>query len=311
MGKVKKVFVFADKVEVLAELCAGAQKFGESIFAVVPGSKLSGECAIQLGANKAYVIKDDDCAMLEDCMDTIHELVVKHSPELILFGASKRSSHIVGRLAAHLGTSALPAVKTLDLEENAFVGKRLVYGGAAFRTEKVLGKTAIITVASGFFEVNVPDNTRTGDVEEVNMKEPAVKVKLIGKRSKEVPSVNLASAKRVVAVGRGIGKQEDLNMIYELASLMEAEIGCTRPITEGNNWLPTERYIGVSGVVVKPEVYFAVGLSGQIQHTVGCNQSRTIFAVNKDEAAPIFRQADYCMVGDLYKVIPAIIEGLR
>ena len=100
-------------------------------------------------------------------------------------------------------------------------------------------------------------------------------------------------------------------MVEELAGLMEAEVGCSRPVAEGMNWLPKERYIGVSGAMLKPDLYLALGISGQVQHMVGVNQAKAIVAINKDKAAPIFSQADYGIVGDLYKVLPSLIEKFK
>jgi electron transfer flavoprotein alpha subunit len=100
-------------------------------------------------------------------------------------------------------------------------------------------------------------------------------------------------------------------MAEELAGLMEAEVGCSRPVAEGLNWLPLERYVGISGAIVKPELYLAVGISGQVQHMVGINQSRVIVAINKDKQAPMFKQADYGIVGDLNKVLPLLIKKFK
>jgi electron transfer flavoprotein alpha subunit len=100
-------------------------------------------------------------------------------------------------------------------------------------------------------------------------------------------------------------------MINELAQLLGAEIGCTRPLAEGLDWLPRERYIGVSGAFLKADLYVGVGVSGQIQHMVGVTDSRVIVAVNKDDHAPVFEFADYGIVGDLYQVVPALIAALK
>ena len=104
----------------------------------------------------------------------------------------------------------------------------------------------------------------------------------------------------------------EVYMIYEpMAAALGAEMGCTRPVAEEDHLLPTSRYIGVSGVTVRPEVYFAVGLSGQVQHTAGCSQSGLIFAVNNDENAPIFKECDFGVIGDLNNVIPKLIDALE
>jgi electron transfer flavoprotein alpha subunit len=100
-------------------------------------------------------------------------------------------------------------------------------------------------------------------------------------------------------------------MLEEFTALIKAELGCSRPLAEGVNWLPRERYIGVSGAIIKPEVYFAIGISGQVQHMVGVNQAKVIIAINKDKTAPIFQQCDYGVIGDLYKILPALQERIK
>ena len=117
-------------------------------------------------------------------------------------------------------------------------------------------------------------------------------------------------AKKVITVGRGFSKKEDLVLAESLAQALDAEIGCTRPIAEGEGWMPHERYIGISGVMLKADLYVALGVSGQIQHMVGANGSKIIIAVNKDKNAPVFKSADVGIVGDINKVIPALVAGL-
>ena len=123
--------------------------------------------------------------------------------------------------------------------------------------------------------------------------------------------MDLAQAKIIVCVGRGVEKPEDIKLARELADVLGGEVGCSRPIAEELNWLPEEFYLGISGKKVKPELYIGLGVSGQIQHVTGIRDSKVIFAVNRDENAPIFEAADYGIVGDLYQVVPKLIEELK
>jgi electron transfer flavoprotein alpha subunit len=123
--------------------------------------------------------------------------------------------------------------------------------------------------------------------------------------------VDITAASRLVSVGRGFQHKEDLELARELAKTIAAEIACSRPIAEECHWLPIERYIGISGQQVKPELYLAVGISGQVQHVVGIRSSKFIVAVNSDERAPIFEAADYGIVGDLYQVLPLLAKALK
>lgn len=311
MSKINKVWVLAEKESGLAQLCAGGRQLGEQVAAVVLGTKEEAEKAIAMGADTVYWLGEPKPEnMMEDYVKTISELLKKERPDLLMVQPSKRGKLIAGRLAASIGTSVLVDAAEIVVDEKIKV-THLVYGGAAFRTERALTETTITTVGAGVFTALPEDATRQGTVVAVDYLEPPTKIKRLEKKSKESVSVNLSAAKRVVSIGRGIANQEDIKLAEELAAQIGAEVGCSRPIAEGVNWLPTERYIGVSGAMLKPEVYLAVGISGQVQHMVGANQAKVIIAINKDKAAPIFKQSDYGIVGDLYKVLPLLTEKFK
>lgn len=312
MSLVKNVWVFAEKHNALAELCAGGRQLGEVVTAIVLGSEDEAKQTISWGADRVYWLgMPSSSTMLEDYTETIAGLIKKEQPNLLLVQPSKRAKLMTGRLAAGLATSTLTDAMEINDDNGNIKAKHMVYGGAAFQTDKATTATTIVTVGTGTFSALPEDATRKGAIVAVDYVEPSKKIKLLKKVAKSGVTVNLSAAKRVVGIGRGIANQEDINMVKELAGLIGAEIGCTRPIAEGVNWLPTETYIGVSGVMLKPEFYLALGISGQVQHMVGINQAKTIVAINKDKAAPIFKQADYGIVGDLYKVVPALIDKFR
>jgi electron transfer flavoprotein alpha subunit len=123
-------------------------------------------------------------------------------------------------------------------------------------------------------------------------------------------SVDLSAAELIVSVGRGIKERDNLHVVEELAQALGAELAASRPICD-NGWLPMERQVGSSGQTVSPKVYFAVGISGAIQHLVGMKGSKMVVAINKDENAPIFETADYGIVGDLFEVVPALVEAIK
>lgn len=122
---------------------------------------------------------------------------------------------------------------------------------------------------------------------------------------------NLPAATRIVGVGRGFMNEEDLELARDLAKAIGGEVGCTRPLVEGHGWMDRDSYLGVSGYTVAPEVYIPVGISGQIHHTAGIDESETIVVINNDETATIFDFADYAIVGNLYEVLPKMVEALK
>lgn len=296
-----KILVFAEKETALQELCAGARQLGNHIEAAVIGD--GGVSA----ADKVWSIPAQDGAMLEDYTDTLVALVNQQKPELVLIAPTKRGKLIAGRLAAMIGASVLTDV--MEFMPNCET-RRMVYGGAAISCEKAATSTAIAMVGSGVLTA-ASDVVGKGETAIFDFIEPKLKLKKIGTEEKPKVSVDLTSAKRVVGAGRGFTKAEDLVLAQQLAQAIGGEVGCSRPIAEGEKWMPKETYIGVSGLMLAPEVYFALGISGQVQHMVGCNRSKVVIAINKDKNAPIFKQADYGLVADLYKVLPALIEQLK
>ena len=311
-----EVWAYSEKPALLAELIQGArllaEKLGGTSAAVVLGPRSDADKAVALGAGQVFWLGEKKgSTLVEDYVPSLAKLVEEQKPAVVLVGATKRGKAVAGRLAARLGASAVADAKEFTLAGDQLSVRHMIFGGGAVRVERPRGATALATIGQGVYETPAADTGRTGAVVEVPFVEPAWRITFREKREKKVTAVNLAAAKRVVCAGRGLGKQEDLAMINDLAKLLEAEVGCTRPLAEGLDWLPRERYIGVSGAFVKPDLYLGIGVSGQVQHTVGVTDSRLIVAINKDKNAPIFAQADYGIVGDLYAVVPALAAALK
>jgi electron transfer flavoprotein alpha subunit len=309
---VKNVWIIADQPKVIAELCGGARQVGEQVSAVLFGEQKQAEEAIAYGADQVYLFaQPGESVMLEAYSQAIAELLRAESANLVIINASMRGKLIAGRIASRLQTSALSNVSELTAEEGSIVIKHMVYGGAAIRTEKALSDIVIVTTGSGVFEAMPKDNARQGKVIELNPEADQAGIRVMERRPKQGEQVNLGAAKRVVGVGRGFAAQDDLKMAEEFAAAIGAEMGCSRPIAEGEKWMSKERYIGVSGVFLKPDLYISLGISGQIQHMVGVNQAKTLVAINKDKNAPVFKQADIGLVGDIYAVLPQITAKLK
>ena len=190
--------------------------------------------------------------------------------------------------------------------------------GAADRStdSPSLGRRSV-TVTAGAVSTGVtatrsppPPAGAPGDVTPLalGLAEPAVK--LVETRPKEGESVDLSAAPRIVGIGRGLGKREDVALGEQLAAALGAELACTKSLADFG-WLGEDRIVGLSGAKTVPDVYLGVGISGQVQHTVGIAQAKLIAAVNTDKDAPIFALADSGIVGDLYQVVPALVERLK
>ncbi len=136
-------------------------------------------------------------------------------------------------------------------------------------------------------------------------------MRVIETRTSGFDEVDLNEAHRVIGIGRGFKAKEDLAMVDALAETINAEVACSRPVAEGLNWMGKDRYIGSSGAHIAPQLYFAIGISGQLQHMVGVVGAETIVAINSDPNAAVFSQTDYGLVGDLYQLVPAITAALK
>lgn len=314
MAENREWWVFSEKPDLLAELIAGAKEIGggAEVAAVVLGTQAQAENAIRRGADRVVWLGDPvDGCLVEDYVPTIAQQIAERKPAGLLVGATTRGRAIAGRLAAQTGVAALTDVRQFWREDGEVRVRHMIFGGGAVRDEKPLTDFVLATVGWGVYTAEPEDSNRTGAIEPVSFVEPDWRFTLRERRPRGVSSVNLAAAKRVVCPGRGVARKEDLAMVEELAQVLGAEIACTRPLAEGLDWLPRERYIGISGATVKPDLYLGVGVSGQAQHTIGMVGSRVVAAINKDKEAPIFKHADYAIVGDLYAIVPALIEAVK
>lgn len=311
MSQLTHVWVFSDNVERYAELMAGACQWGQQVYAIVQGSEQAARVK-PLGADGIIVLeKTSELQRIENYAETLAALIQEKGNGLLLMAATKRCKALGARLSIQLDAAMVNDATAVSVDENALFAEHRMYGGLAFGKEKLNSPLAIITLAPGVLEPVAADPAHDCPVVSAEWVAPRQEILCQERRAKSLSSVDLSKAKRVVGVGRGLAAQDDLNMVRELAAVLGAEVGCSRPIAEGENWMERERYIGVSGVLLKSELYLTLGISGQIQHMVGGNGAKVIVAVNKDKNAPIFNYADYGLVGDIYKVVPALIAQLR
>lgn len=244
-------------------------------------------------------------ALAEAYAKPVADLLSSRGAKLVLTDAGTQSRLLAGQVAAHLGVS--PVIVTGVTPGDPLVVSRMAFGGLATATEELTAEVAVLVLTPG--ALPSLDVTGAGASETVTA-EPAPGMTLLETRAKGGETVDLTAAKRVVGVGRGFGAEADLELARTLSAKLGAELACSRPIAEGVDWMPAERYLGVSGATIKPDLYLAIGISGQVQHMVGVNGAKVIVAVNKDKNAPIFAHADFGVVGDLYQVLPELAKSL-
>jgi len=272
--------------------------------------------AISCGADKAYTASDP---LLKDYQtDTftaaVYNVVQEVKPRIILMGQTAIGRDLAPRLAFRLNTSAIMDCISLDIDKGAkkLLGTRPVYGGNALGVFISESDPQVATVRAKAFPAAQPDTSRKGEVSEMKagLDASAVRTKVLDKIVKEVEGLKLEDAAVVVSGGRGIGSAEGFKGLEELAELLKGTIGASRPPCD-NEWVPEMLQIGITGKIIAPDIYFAIALSGSSQHLSGVSGAKNIVAINKDPEANIFKVADYGIVGDWKKVIPALNNKVK
>lgn len=305
--KLKKAFVFSADLSALAGLCSGANLLAESSAALVLGSKTQAEELLPKADKVIWLGEKDKSAIVESYTGAIQQAIQREEPQILLMSGSTRDRCIAAKLAIRLNAGVITDAAGLTVtEEGKIQVRRNVYGGAAEAVLEGESALTIVLVPGGLFE-DLPA-AQPGVLEEAVAAPEDMGVTLVSVAAKQEEAVNIVAAKRVIGVGRGLGSQENLAAVEALGAKLGAEIGCTRPIAEEEHWLARNRYIGVSGVSIRPNLYMALGVSGQIQHMVGVSDAKLIVAINKDAKAPIFQNCDIGLVADMNKVLPQLTE---
>jgi electron transfer flavoprotein alpha subunit len=304
------IFIFSEDSALAKQLLAPALELKTSLGEPVTALTLSQSDAKELaalGADKAVVLESSS-KWADGFAEAIYTQVSKAQGKVLLVGGTLRGKGIAAYVAAKLNAGMTTDAKTLKIEDGKLLTTRVLYAGLALCEEEV-ALPAVATIRPRTFLA--PSAATAAGVVETATAEADPRITVGEVTQTGDAGVDITAAAKLVSVGRGFRKKEDLNLAEELAGVLKAELACTRGVAEDDHWLPIERYIGISGQTVKPELYLSVGLSGQVQHMVGCRESKVIVAVNNDERAPIFEAADYGIVGDLYEVLPLLTAALR
>jgi electron transfer flavoprotein alpha subunit len=278
--------------------------------ALGPGAGAAASELAAAGADTVYV--SEDAAFEGWPADAVAaglaQIAEQTGAAVVLVGSTRRGKETAPRLAQKLGAGCVTDVNDLVAEGGELVAGRYAFGGATVAREKVGTAVKVFAVMPKTFAAEgATPGAGTVETPTLDVKSS---VKVVDRRAKEGDHVNLDAAPLIVGVGRGFNAREDLGLADELAGALGAVVGCTKSLADFE-WLGEDRVIGLSGAKTAPDLYLSVGISGQIQHTVGVAGAKLIAAVNKDKEAPIFAMADYGLVGDLYEVVPALVERLK
>jgi len=322
MAADKEVLVFAEQREgiinpVTYELLGKgrelADKLGVVLASVILGSQVDSAATelIYHGADRVYLYDGEILADL-DLLNYKHNMVKllrEIQPEIFLLGATHWGRSLGARVAAALGTGLTADCTGLDIDKNGnFVQIRPAFSGNVLAHIRTRTRPQMATVRYKIMKSLKRDTGRKG---EIIKKEVELVPSLIAILHKEKASdINIADAEMIVSGGAGLKRAEDFALLAELAGLLGATVGSSRPPVD-SGWIGREHQVGFSGNTVKPGVYLACGISGSPQHLAGMRESDIIIAINTDPSAPIFRIADYGIVGDLYIVVPRLIKSIK
>jgi len=284
-------------------LISTARSLGGEVTAAVVGTRRVAETVAAGGVDKVIWFGEPGDVPVEAYATAVADTVAA-TPGVVLGGMGPSERVLLGAVAARLRAPALTGGTAVTLDGDELVVRRSVYGGIAEDTVAVSGPVVLVLDGG-----SVPAATGSAPVEQVAA--VPLSMTVVTTKPSEFEQIDLGAATRVVGIGRGLKTKDDLALIDSLAGAADAEIACSRPLAEGLDWLGRDRYIGCSGWNLSPEVYFAIGISGQLQHMVGVRGAKTIVAINSDPNAPVFAEADYGLVGDLYQLVPALTDALK
>jgi electron transfer flavoprotein alpha subunit len=323
----KGVWVFAEQknatsISVVMELLGQGRKLADQLQVPLSAVLLSengndaAKTLISYSADIVYVV---DHPMLKNFNDEIYtdvlvQLINQYKPEILLIGGTTYGRSLAPGISSRLGTGLTADCTALEIDMNKrlLLQSRPAFGGNIMATIVCPNhRPQMATVRPKVMKALEPDRTRIGEIIRPCVAIPQhVKTRVTEIVSALNEKVNLLEAEIIVSVGRGIGEEKNIKMIEELANVLGGAVGVSRAIVD-NGWIDYSHQIGQTGKTVSPKVYFACGISGAIQHLAGMSSSNIIIAINKNPDAPIFKVANFGIVGDVIEVVPALIKEFK
>lgn len=311
-GEIRKV-----SYEVVSEGRRLADAMGQEVTALLLGSNIKdkAETLGHYGADKVLVAEDPrlETYTTDAYVSVIAGLVKANDPAVFIMGASVQGKDLAARLASRLGAGMAQDCTALSIENGNLLAIRPIYAGKAY-AKVTFGDSRphMATTRPNVMAMNEPDTSRPVEIVDasVSLDDAELKTKVVEVLRDESGKVDLTEADKIVSGGRGMKGPEHYHILEELADVIGATVGASRSAVDAG-WRPHSDQVGQTGKVVSPNLYIACGISGAIQHLAGMSTSKVIVAINKDPEAPIFQKADYGVVDDLFKVVPALTEEVK
>lgn len=335
----KGVFIYAQQVdgeispiayELLGKAKDLAADLDTQVTAVLLGRNVKGlaDSLAEYGADRVIVVDDPvlETYRTEPYAQALTAVINEYKPEIMLVGATAIGRDLGPRVSARVGTGLTADCTKLEIgdfplnplpnkeqKHNQLLMTRPAFGGNTIATIACPdNRPQMATVRPGVMQKIAPVTGAKAEVVEFNpeLKENNCYVEILDIVKEVAEVADIQQAKILVSGGRGVGSKENFKILQDLADALGGTVSCSRAVVD-NGWMPKDLQVGQTGKTVRPNVYFAIGISGAIQHTAGMEESDIIIAINKDESAPIFDVADYGIVGDLNKIVPLITEAVK
>ena len=313
------VLIFLDQTEghikkaSFEAACYGAkvaEQLGTTAEGIVLGNVTDDLAALgKYGLKKIHTVKNDVLNNLDAQVyaNVVAQAVTAAGATVVVFSNNLNGKAIAPRVSAKLKAGLVSGAVALPDTSNGFVVKKNVFSGKAFANIAV--NTAIKVIALNPNSYSVTETGGAAEVAELTVTVPASKVAVTAV-NKIVGEIPLSEAELVISGGRGLKGPENWGLVTDLAKLLGAATACSRAVADAH-WRPHHEHVGQTGLAIAPNLYFAIGISGAIQHLAGVNRSKVIVVINKDPEAPFFKAADYGIVGDAFEVMPKIIDAVK
>jgi len=296
-----------------------ADKLGTYLAGVILGDKIADKAneLIYRGADKVFVVESEKLKNYQPqpYANVLIDLIDKHKPEIVLCGATSVGRSLISRVAVKLDAGLTADCTGLDIdpEKKILLQTRPAFGGNIMATIICPDyRPQMSTVRHKVMKEAVPDKTRYGEIIKESFAEDKLTsdTRILDIIDEIEETVNLTEADIIVSGGRGLGAPENFSLIRDFAKVVGGAVGASRSAVDAG-WIPYSHQVGQTGKTVCPKIYFACGISGQIQHLAGMSSSKIIVAINKDPDAPIFNHATYGIVGDLFQVVPLLTKKFK
>ncbi len=307
------ILVYSDNSNYACELLSAAQSIAAELGLGVKALSINNDDQseiLALRCSDVYRIQDEAIQIADTAAVTsaISQVAEKTGASVIFLSSNRRGKEIAGRLAYMIDGGCLTDVGNIKIEGGKIYCQRIALGGATVATQVIESENKVIAIAPKTYEMM--GEREKGMINDIAVEAQPSGIKVLEVRPKMEDSVDIEAAEVLVAIGQGLESNDDLPMVEILAKRLKGEVACTKPVATDKKWLSEERIIGLSGKKCKPDLAILLGISGQVQFTVGIRDAKTIISVNTDENANTMKMSDYLMVADIKEVVPELVKRI-